>query len=197
MFRRHVPVPVQPAEHGELLRTTAAWGSCTDEPAPLPHLPVRVAARPPLLPPAAAPSSAAAAAACAATPPSQVRQHQRQDLLLGCQVQRYRGIEAHRNICTFSVQSTAVQFRYSRRRTRLHSDHTCKKENQIFLIYKEIRMEQFQSHIWVWLTASSYMGKYLRISSYIRKPFLTYDFATAPLWISLYVRKIWFFLSVH
>jgi hypothetical protein len=36
------------------------------------------------------------------------------------------------------------------------------------------------------------MGKYLRISSYIRKPFLTYDFATAPLWISLYMRKIRF-----
>ncbi len=36
------------------------------------------------------------------------------------------------------------------------------------------------------------MGKYLRISSYIRKPFLIYDFATAPLWISLYMRKIWF-----
>jgi hypothetical protein len=25
------------------------------------------------------------------------------------------------------------------------------------------------------------MGNYLRISSYIRKPFLKYDFATAPL----------------
>ncbi len=34
-------------------------------------------------------------------------------------------------------------------------------------------------------------------SSYIRKPFLIYDFATAPLWISLYMRKIFFsFLSV-
>ncbi len=42
------------------------------------------------------------------------------------------------------------------------------------------------------------MEKYLRISSYIRKPFLIYDFATAPLWISLYVRKIFFpfFISV-
>jgi hypothetical protein len=29
-------------------------------------------------------------------------------------------------------------------------------------------MEQLQSHIW--LTASSYLGKYFRISSYIRKP---------------------------
>ncbi len=56
-------------------------------------------------------------------------------------------------------------------------------------------MEQLQSHIW--LTASSYMGKSLRISSFIRKPFLISDFATAPLWISLYSRKIWFsFLSV-
>jgi hypothetical protein len=42
-------------------------------------------------------------------------------------------------------------------------------------------MEQLQSHIW--LTASSYMGKNLRISLFIRKPFLIYDFATAPLWI--------------
>jgi len=31
-----------------------------------------------------------------------------------------------------------------------------------------------------------------------RKPLLIYDFANAPLWISLYVRKIWFsFLSVY
>ncbi len=73
----------------------------------------------------------------------------------------------------------------------LDEQHTVKKENQIFSIYKEIQLEQLQSH--KWLTTSSYMGKYLRISSYIRKPFLIYDFATAPLWISLYMRKIWFF----
>ncbi len=59
-----------------------------------------------------------------------------------------------------------------------------------------IFLTSLQSHIW--LTASSYMEKYLRISSYIRKPFLIYDFATASLWISLYMRKIWFsFLSVY
>ncbi len=46
--------------------------------------------------------------------------------------------------------------------------HTDKKENEIFLIYKEIQRDRGQSH--VWLTASSYMVKYLRISSYIRKP---------------------------
>ncbi len=70
-----------------------------------------------------------------------------------------------------------------------------KKENQIFLIHKDIQNGA---------VAKSYMtngllifGKYLRISSYIRKLFLIYDFATSPLWISLYMRKIWFsFLSV-
>jgi hypothetical protein len=54
-------------------------------------------------------------------------------------------------------------------------------------------MEQLLSHIR--LTASSYrtyMRKYLLISSYIRKPFLIYDFATAPLRISLYMRNILF-----
>ncbi len=46
--------------------------------------------------------------------------------------------------------------------------------------------------------ASPYMGKYLRISSYIRRPFLIYDFTTAPLRISLYTYKenlILFFIS--
>ncbi len=43
-------------------------------------------------------------------------------------------------------------------------------------------MEQLQSHIC--LTVSEYMVQYLRISSYIRKPFLTYDFETAPFRIS-------------
>ncbi len=50
-------------------------------------------------------------------------------------------------------------------------------------------MEQLQSHIW--LRASSCMVKYLRISSYSRKPFLTYDFATAPLWVSLNIWGKW------
>ncbi len=51
----------------------------------------------------------------------------------------------------------------------------------------------------LWLTASSYMVKYLHISSYIRKSFLIYDFATDPIWIFLYVRKnisLSFFISV-
>ncbi len=44
-------------------------------------------------------------------------------------------------------------------------DYTDKKENEIFLIYKEFRREQLQSH--TKLTASSYMTKNLRIFSYI------------------------------
>ncbi len=72
-----------------------------------------------------------------------------------------------------------------------------KKKIKFSSYIRKFRMEQLQSHLW--LTASSYMGKYLRISSYIRKPFLIYDFATAPFWISLYMRKIFifFFISVE
>ncbi len=45
--------------------------------------------------------------------------------------------------------------------------------------------------------ASSNMVKYLRISTYIRKPFLIYDFAPDPIRISSHMRAILFsFLSV-
>ncbi len=49
-----------------------------------------------------------------------------------------------------------------------------KKEIQIFLIYKEIQNGAVPKSYSIWLTASSHMVKYLRISSYIRKPFLIY-----------------------
>jgi hypothetical protein len=60
-------------------------------------------------------------------------------------------------------------------------DHTGKIENKIFLIQfiRKFRRDRLQSHIL--LTASSYMIKYLRLSSYIRKPFLKYDSATDPI----------------
>ncbi len=74
---------------------------------------------------------------------------------------------------------------------RPEGDHTDKKLNQIFLIYKEIPKGSVASHLW--LMASSYMVKYWRIFSNIRKPFLIYDFATDPIWIVVYVRKISFF----
>jgi hypothetical protein len=64
--------------------------------------------------------------------------------------------------------------------TLLSSIHcTDKKENTIFLIFKEIQKgEVAKSYMTV---GSSYMTKCLRISSYIRKPFHIYDFATHPI----------------
>ncbi len=42
------------------------------------------------------------------------------------------------------------------------------------------------------------MRKCANISPYMRRPLVKYDFATAPFWISVYMRKIWFsFLSVY
>ncbi len=67
---------------------------------------------------------------------------------------------------------------------RLQSqNYTDKKENKIFLRYKEIQKEAAAKSYHMQITASSYMTKYLRISSYIRirKPFPIYDFATAPI----------------
>ncbi len=91
------------------------------------------------------------------------------------------------NLHTFSTK-TVIKMWWSR--------YMIKRIIKFSSYIRKFRMEQLQSHIW--LTASSYIVKYLRISSYIRKPFLIYDFATAPFWISLYMRKIWFsFLSVY
>ena len=75
---------------------------------------------------------------------------------------------------------------------------TDKKEKKIFLIYKEMQRDRVQSHIW--LTASLYMVKYLRISSYIRKAFLINDFAPDPsefpyIWGELYVLFLSVFLN--
>ncbi len=64
------------------------------------------------------------------------------------------------------------------------------KKNKNFSSYiRKFRREQLT--IPICLTASSYMTKYLRISLYIRKPFLIYDFTTAPyefpyIWGKLY-----------
>ncbi len=63
-----------------------------------------------------------------------------------------------------------------------------KKKIKFSSYIRKFRRGQLQSYIW--LRASSNMTKYLRISSYIRKPFLIYDFATDPVWISIYMMKI-------
>ncbi len=70
--------------------------------------------------------------------------------------------------------------------------YTDKKKIQFSSYIRKFIMEQLQSHIW--LTAFSYTSKYLRVSIYIRKPILINDFVTAPFWISLYMRKIWYSL---
>jgi hypothetical protein len=59
--------------------------------------------------------------------------------------------------------------------------YTDKKEHQIFLIFKEIQSGEVAKSYMTNALLILYAGKYLRISSYIRKPFLIYDFATAPL----------------
>ncbi len=74
--------------------------------------------------------------------------------------------------------------------------YTDKKENQILLIYKETQSKA---------VAKSYMKKGFliyeecaNISPHMRRPLVIHDFATAPFWISLCMRKIWFsFLLVY
>ncbi len=73
-----------------------------------------------------------------------------------------------------------------------------KKENEIILGYKEIRKGAV-AKLYLYMTNGLLiLTKFLRISSYISKPFLTYDFATAPSWISLTNEEnfILFFISV-
>ncbi len=70
-------------------------------------------------------------------------------------------------------------------RYRLQSCSFNDKKKRKFSSYiRNFRREQLQSHTGIWLTVSSNMTKYLRISSYIRKLFLIYEFATDPIWIS-------------
>jgi hypothetical protein len=59
--------------------------------------------------------------------------------------------------------------------------YTDKKENQIFLINEEIQNGAVAKSYMTNGLLIQYMEKYFGISSYIRKPFLIYDFATAPL----------------
>ncbi len=78
-------------------------------------------------------------------------------------------------------REAGVNWEMKRGRLSLWAGYTDKKGNK-FLIFKEIQRDRVQSHIW--LTAISFMVKNLRISSYTRKPFLIYDFAPDPIWIS-------------
>ena len=59
--------------------------------------------------------------------------------------------------------------------------YTDKKENQIFLMFKEILSGEVSKSYMTNGLLILYAGNYLRILSYIRKSFLIYYFATAPL----------------
>ncbi len=60
--------------------------------------------------------------------------------------------------------------------------YTDKKENQIFLIYKEVKSGAVaKSYMTNGLLIYWEIFEHFIISSYFRKPFLIYDFATAPL----------------
>ncbi len=69
--------------------------------------------------------------------------------------------------------------------------YTDKKENQIFLIYKEIQSGAVAKlYMRKGFLICEEMHKYFTI--YERRPLAIYVFATARFWISLYMRKIWF-----
>ncbi len=73
---------------------------------------------------------------------------------------------------------------------------TDKKERKNFLILEEGNGCKVMTNGLLFILVL-YMIEYLHISSYIWKPFFIYDFATNPIWISLYMRKNLFsFLSV-
>jgi hypothetical protein len=91
-----------------------------------------------------------------------------------------------------SISSRTCWLHYSEHNRICQERHTLIKKKIKFSSYtrKFSGIGCMQSHIW--LTVSSYIGKILRISSYIRKAFLIYDFAPDPIWISLYMRKFFF-----
>ena len=65
------------------------------------------------------------------------------------------------------------------REKKVNEEYTDKKENRIFVIYKEIQKGPVAKSDMTSGLLIQYMVKYLCIFSYIRKPFLIYDFATA------------------
>jgi hypothetical protein len=71
-------------------------------------------------------------------------------------------------------------------------DCTDKKEKKIFLIYKKIQMGAVAKTYMRKGFLIQYMRKCKNIYPYMRRPLVINDFATAPFWISLYMRKILF-----
>jgi hypothetical protein len=75
--------------------------------------------------------------------------------------------------CAFCPKASQQYFAYRR-----NFNFTDKKENQIFLIYKEIQHGAVAKSWKSFLTL--YMRKCANICSFMRRPLVIYDFATAP-----------------
>ncbi len=74
---------------------------------------------------------------------------------------------------------------------RVQAHYTDKKENEIFPIYEEIQSGAVvKSYMREGFLIYEEMRKYFPI--YMRRSLVIYEFATAPFWISLYMRKICF-----
>ncbi len=58
--------------------------------------------------------------------------------------------------------------------------YTDRKENQIFLIYKEIQSGKVAKSYYIYEEGLPNMRKCGNISPYMRRPIVIYDFATAP-----------------
>jgi hypothetical protein len=68
--------------------------------------------------------------------------------------------------------------------------YTDKKKIKLSSYIKKFRVEQLQSHIYIRRGFLIYEEMRANISPYMRRPLFIYDFATAPFWISLYMRII-------
>jgi hypothetical protein len=104
----------------------------------------------------------------------------------------FEGAKKNLVFLCFLLQKTSRQTRCQQRRhKRWLLSYTDKKEKKIFLIYKEIQKGSVAKsinwqplHIWLNICAFPHIC--------IRKPFLIYDFAPDPIWVSLYLSKILF-----
>jgi hypothetical protein len=89
--------------------------------------------------------------------------------------------------CTFLAETPAdcrpcINTRSESRGSRLQYTRIKKKSKfcKFFLRCKEIQNGAVAKS-YIWLTASSYLVKYMRISSYIKKPFLIYSMTLQPI----------------
>ncbi len=70
-----------------------------------------------------------------------------------------------------------------------------KKKIKFSSYIRKFGMEQLQSHIWLMAPHTVYGEIFAHFLIYQEALPYAYDFATAPLWTSLYMRKIWFSFS--